>query len=117
MFPITTKGGHSFGFPDVCLTPQANLMDYHHGRFIPRDSGIVCQMPTCNNAAEAYLPKTGQPVCLQCYKTETIGSYPIPSDFRAVSMPTGPKKVSSHTAGSFSSQLSFSQMLGKDNTP
>jgi len=56
-----------------------NLMDYHHGRFIPRDSGILCQMPTCSNAAEAYLPKTGQPVCLQCYKTGTKSNYPIPS--------------------------------------
>ena len=56
-----------------------NLMDYQHGQFLPRDSGIVCQMPTCSNSAEAYLPKTGQPVCLQCYKTGTKGSYPIPS--------------------------------------
>ncbi len=56
-----------------------NLIDYHHGQFLPRDSGIVCQMPKCSNAAEAYLPKTGQPVCLQCYKTVTKGSYPIPS--------------------------------------
>ncbi len=56
-----------------------NLIDYHHGQFLPRDSGIVCQMPKCSNAAEAYLPKTGQPVCLQCYKSETKGNYPTPS--------------------------------------
>ena len=56
-----------------------NLMDYQHGQFIPRDSGILCQMPTCSNSAEAYLPKTGQPVCLQCYKTVTKGGYPMPS--------------------------------------
>lgn len=56
-----------------------HLMDYQHGQFIPRDSGILCQMPTCSNSAEAYLPKTGQPVCLQCYKTVTKGGYPIPS--------------------------------------
>ncbi|HUU17227.1 MAG TPA: PAAR-like domain-containing protein [Sedimentisphaerales bacterium] len=56
-----------------------NLMDYQHGQFLPRHSGIVCQMPTCSNAAEAYLPITGQPVCLQCYKTGTKGSYPTPS--------------------------------------
>lgn len=56
-----------------------HLMDYQHGQFIPRDSGIVCQMPTCSNLAEAYLPKTGQPVCLQCYKTVTKGNYPTPS--------------------------------------
>jgi hypothetical protein len=56
-----------------------SLSDYHQGQFLPRHSGIVCQMPTCSNAAEAYLPKTGQPVCLQCYKTQTKGSYPTPS--------------------------------------
>jgi len=55
------------------------LIDYHHGQFIPRDSGILCQMPTCSNSAEAYLPETGQPVCLQCYKTVTKGNYPTPS--------------------------------------
>jgi hypothetical protein len=56
-----------------------HLIDYQHGQFIPRHSGIVCQMPTCSNSAEAYLPKTGRPVCLQCYKTETKGNYPTPS--------------------------------------
>jgi len=41
--------------------------------------GIVSGMPTCSNSAEAYLPETGQPVCLQCYKTVTKGNYPTPS--------------------------------------
>ena len=68
--------GMNMGGPTSLVT---NLMDYKHGQLLPRHSGIVCQMPTCSNSAEAYLPITGQPVCLQCYKTGTKGGYPIPS--------------------------------------
>jgi len=71
--------GMIMGYARGSTSLVTNLMDYQHGQFLPRHSGIVCEMPNCSNSAEAYLPKTGQPVCLQCYETETQGSYPIPS--------------------------------------
>lgn len=70
-----------------CSMKMRKLMDYHHGELLPRDSGLMCQAPNCGNAAEAYLPKNGQPVCLKCYQINMKGAYPMPSQTKVMIAP------------------------------
>lgn len=70
-----------------CFMKMTKLMDYHHGEFLPANSGLMCQAPNCGNAAEAYLPKNGQPVCLKCYQIGMGGNYPMPSQTKVMIAP------------------------------
>ncbi|MBN2269026.1 MAG: DUF4150 domain-containing protein [Sedimentisphaerales bacterium] len=70
-----------------CYVKMTKLMDYHHGELLPRNSGLMCQAPNCNKAAVAYLPKNGQPVCLNCYHIGMAGSYPMPSQTKVMIAP------------------------------
>ena len=76
--------GTTMGPASIKMT---KLMDYHHGEFLPPASGLMCQAPNCANAAEAYMPKNGQPVCLNCYHIAMGGAYPMPSQTKVMIAP------------------------------
>lgn len=78
------RGGTTMG---PCSVKMTKLMDYHHGAFLPPNSGLMCRAPNCGKAAETYLPKNGQPVCLKCYHIGMGGSYPMPSQTKVMIAP------------------------------